>query len=450
MPHPRSGHRRDRTRSPLDDSLRSGRSSAMHFDVPVADGREVISVDCHGVRTTIFVDQGTDGTYSTETVRGRFQSIDQLMHALGASVGSPSDEEEHVGTTASAQTPHPDGLQHLDFSDLMFKEQHATEPASAQTLCKLDLLSLKDLRYPTAMDVSPTIATSLPSPCQTIATSFPSPLHTIEASPPSGRSLSSSPIWKKCDFIWEMTFHTIKDLGGYFRIFPHVGGPFRSKDEAYKGIARYLAEHEDPSIGRGLSEVDKLIQHCRYFPDGTKRRLKAGQQIDKRRDANYQLVQAVLYKYNEHHNLSGDRAYEVKYVPDKPVRWEEENCRMYIHMNFTAKTKVSDDNMFFTEITHGTGKGGELTVNCCCIVKHLDNGPCLGCETSVKHPNDGNAYTGGRMNATYSQPFGPSWCRDYNEDSDEEVERLRFLFGVTIYSSAVLGAPATAGVPLEV
>jgi hypothetical protein len=45
-----------------------------------------------------------------------------------------------------------------------------------------------------------------------------------------------------------MTFHTIKDLGGYFRIFPHVGGPFRSKDEAYKGIARYLAEHEDPSM----------------------------------------------------------------------------------------------------------------------------------------------------------------------------------------------------------
>ncbi|KAK1661956.1 hypothetical protein QYE76_050115 [Lolium multiflorum] len=449
MPHPRSGRRRDRTRSTLDDSLRSGSSSAMHFDVPVAGGGEVISVDCHGVRTTVFVDQGIDGTYSTESVRGRFQSIDQLIHALGASwpspctvVGSPSDEEEeHVGSSASAQTPHPDGLQHLDFRDLPFKEQHAAEPASAQTLCKLDLLSLKDLRHPTAMDVSPTIATSLPSPCQTIATSFPSRRHTIEASPPSGRSLSSSPIWKKCDFIWEMTFHTIKDLGGYFRIFPHVGGPFRSKDEAYKGIARYLAEHEDPSIGRGLSEVDKLIQHCRYFPDGTKRRLKAGQQIDKRRDANYQLVQAVLYKYNEHHNLSGDRAYEVKYVPDKPVRWEEENCRMYIHMNFTAKTKVSDDNMFFTEITHGTGKGGELTVNCCCIVKHLDNGPCLGCETSVKHPNDGNAYTGGRMNATYSQPFGPSWCRDYNEDSDEEVERLRFLFG---------GAPATAGVPLEV
>jgi hypothetical protein len=54
----------------------------------------------------------------------------------------------------------------------------------------------------------------------------------------------------------------------------------------------------------------------------------------------------------------------------------------------------------------------------------LNKGPCLGCETSVKHPNDGNAYTGGRMNATYSQPFGPSWCRDYNEDVRTSVHFL--------------------------
>jgi hypothetical protein len=68
-----------------------------------------------------------------------------------------------------------------------------------------------------------------------------------------------------------------------------------------------LIIHNTLNLNRyvNLSEVDKLIQDCRYYPDGTKRRLKAGQAIDKRRDANYQLVQAVLYKYNEHHNLSG-------------------------------------------------------------------------------------------------------------------------------------------------
>jgi hypothetical protein len=57
--------------------------------------------------------------------------------------------------------------------------------------------------------------------------------------------------------------------------------------------------------GIGLSEVDKIIQKCRFFPDGTKKRLKAGQAIDKRRDTAYQLVQAVVYKYNDHHKLFG-------------------------------------------------------------------------------------------------------------------------------------------------
>jgi hypothetical protein len=55
----------------------------------------------------------------------------------------------------------------------------------------------------------------------------------------------------------------------------------------------------------GLSELDKLVQRCRFFPDGTKKRLKAGQSIDKRRDTTYQLVQAVVYKYNDHHHLFG-------------------------------------------------------------------------------------------------------------------------------------------------
>ena len=49
--------------------------------------------------------------------------------------------------------------------------------------------------------------------------------------------------------------------------------------------------------------MDKIIQQCRYFPDGTKKRLKAGETIDKRRDPDYQLVLAMVHKYNDHHNL---------------------------------------------------------------------------------------------------------------------------------------------------
>jgi hypothetical protein len=66
--------------------------------LPVAGGREIISVDYRGERTgtvrclsgpVIFVALGRDGLYSTESVRGRFESIDKLMHAFGASWPSP-------------------------------------------------------------------------------------------------------------------------------------------------------------------------------------------------------------------------------------------------------------------------------------------------------------------------------------------------------------------------
>ncbi|CAM0879584.1 unnamed protein product [Alopecurus aequalis] len=321
------------------------------------------------------------------------------------------------------------------------KEKHVAEPASAQTLQQLDVLSLKDLCYTTTMEGLSTTTASLPSPH-----------YTIEASPTSERRLSSSPIWKRRDFEWAITFYTIEDRRGYFHTFPQVGFSFQSKDEANKAIDRYLTNNRSLTMGMGLSEVDKLIVQHRYFPDGTKRRLKAGQPIDKKRDTNYQLVQALLYKYNDHHNLTGDLAYEFKDVLDEPKYWEEPNYRMYIHMNFTAKTKGSDgfdtgsDNLFFAEVTCQRGDG-RFVVNCCCMVKPFDNGRCIGCgttmKTTIKHPSDRSAYTGGQMNASCSRPFGSfpaeaTWV--YEEDSDEEVERLRSMFE---------GRRATPRVPLE-
>ncbi|KAM0842635.1 hypothetical protein ACQ4PT_058243 [Festuca glaucescens] len=304
------------------------------------------------------------------------------------------------------------------------------EPGSAQTLQKLDTSSLRDLLHTRGMEES---------------------FITAEVSTPtSGRCLWSSPIWKRRVFEWAITFYTIKDHVGYFHTFPHVGGPFQNRDEANEAIDRCLTDQKDLTMGIGLSEVDKIIQKCHYFPDGTKKRLKAGEPIDKRRDTNYQLAQVVVDKYNDHHNLFADLAYELKDVFDEPSLWEEENYKMYIHMNFTAKTKGSDgfdagsDNLFFAEITYVDGEH-ELTVNCCCMVNPFDNGPCLGCGTTMKHPNDGNAYTGGHMNASYSRPFGSdpqkaSWC--YDEDSDEEVERLRFLFGDIVVDLLLIHPPA--------
>ena len=70
-------------------------------------------------------------------------------------------------------------------------------------------------------------------------------------------------------------------------------------------LANHIKYTLNLNSGIGLSDMDELIQRCRYFPDGTKKRLKAGQPIDKRRDTTYQMVQAVVYKYNDHHNLIG-------------------------------------------------------------------------------------------------------------------------------------------------
>jgi hypothetical protein len=75
--------------------------------------------------------------------------------------------------------------------------------------------------------------------------SLPSPHDTTDAPPLLDRCLSSSPIWKRRVFEWAITFYTIKDVGEYFRIFPDVGRPFQSKDEADKAIDRYLTERKN-------------------------------------------------------------------------------------------------------------------------------------------------------------------------------------------------------------
>uniref|UniRef100_A0A8I6X1G7 DUF3615 domain-containing protein n=1 Tax=Hordeum vulgare subsp. vulgare TaxID=112509 RepID=A0A8I6X1G7_HORVV len=179
-----------------------------------------------------------------------------------------------------------------------------------------------------------------------------------------------------------------------------------------------------------------MVKCVRYYPDGTRKR---GSHVkDKRRDKYYQLARALVDEYNDHHNLFGDIAYEVKdFLHGKPL-WEDYYIHWtYFHMNFTAKTKgaygVDNGNLFFAEVKYNRGDDG-LTVNCCCILEPSDHGLCYGCGSDMKHPNDGNAYACGRRNISYRFENGapqlpPCYCEDrYYEDSDEEVERLRSQF----------------------
>ncbi|KAE8779246.1 hypothetical protein D1007_47785 [Hordeum vulgare] len=78
------------------------------------------------------------------------------------------------------------------------------------------------------------------------------------------------------------------------------------------------------------------------IPDGTRKKLSEWQQMDERRDWKRQLAQTLVDKYNDHHHLSGDLAYELKNV----VCLESVaggNGRRYYHINFTMKTKGADD-----------------------------------------------------------------------------------------------------------
>ncbi|XP_044352580.1 uncharacterized protein [Triticum aestivum] len=249
--------------------------------------------------------------------------------------------------------------------------------------------------------------------------------------------LNSSPIWNRSVFDWGITFYTTRDCTGSFRTYPDVGGPFQSLHEVNSTIDRYLIDHEDPTMCAGLSRVDAMVKRVRYYPDGTKKR--GSEFKDKRRDEDYQLARALVDMYNDHHNLFGDLAYEVKdFLHGKPL-WEDYYIHWtYYHMNFTAKTRgsygVDTSNLFFAEVKYNRGDDG-LTVNSCCILEPSSyHGLCYGCGGDMKHPNDGNAYACGRRNISYHFQNGapelpPDYFDDrYNENSDEEVERLRFQF----------------------
>ncbi|XBH72838.1 hypothetical protein VPH35_100049 [Triticum aestivum] len=185
----------------------------LHFDVPIINGRVIVSVDSHGLLAAaarsglddgpmVFVDIDMDGNFLTDhRVPGE---------PLESNPRRQCEKEE---------------------------EDHVAEPACARTMQEQDLSSLEDLLNAT----------------------------TLEESAQPWRCLSSSPIWALAHFDWGIIFFTRVDLKGSFHTNPHVGGPFQSLQEAHDAIDRYLQEHRHPTIipvnHRIANHLSTVVKH---------------------------------------------------------------------------------------------------------------------------------------------------------------------------------------------
>ncbi|KAG0518737.1 hypothetical protein BDA96_09G202800 [Sorghum bicolor] len=209
--------------------------------------------------------------------------------------------------------------------------------------------------------------------------------NTTDGSPPSASSPGSKILTRSRRIV--PVFYIRMDRGGSFCMYPNLGGPFQSIDEADDAIDRYLDELRHRAGCRELAKlsyVERRIHNCKYYLDGTPKR---GPNKPKEDEKLY-LVQALLHKYNEDHNIFGNHAHELEALVRK--QWICENHRWYYHFNFTTKQNEGNDNssirnMFFAEVSHMQGES-TLEVNCCCMIKHDENilyTECICCHLPV-------------------------------------------------------------------
>ncbi|CAN6223643.1 unnamed protein product [Urochloa humidicola] len=287
------------------------------------------------------------------------------------------------------------------------------ESASALTLQEPDVSSPEEL-----FDIKSSEGSITDSP--------QSVLHnTTDSSPPSASSLASKILIRRPKN-WYQVYYIRMDRGGSFCMYPNLGGPFQSIDEADDAIDSYLYELRRGAMCKELvklSVVDRLIHNSKYYLDGTPKRGPNSP----RGDEKLYLVEAVLQQYNEDHNLFGNDAHELEALVGQ--QWICENYRWYYHFNFTVKKKEGNDNssasnLFFAEVSHMQGEKA-FDVNCCFMIKHDENGHCYGCRNNgspdMKHPNNIGAYTGGHLDGYL--PFGGD--EESSDDEEAEEERLR-------------------------
>uniref|UniRef100_A0A453RN26 DUF3615 domain-containing protein n=1 Tax=Aegilops tauschii subsp. strangulata TaxID=200361 RepID=A0A453RN26_AEGTS len=183
----------------------------------------------------------------------------------------------------------------------------------------------------------------------------------------------------------------------------------------------------------GDSGMDMVIKKALYWPDGRTRKCSDKEVVDHTREQMSLMLQALLDKYNEDHNLVGDLAYEFKdFLHYRSIC---EDYKWYKHFNFTTKTKDGTEDLFFAEVTEGTCD--ELVANCFCKIESNENGHCYGCInhgiTDMKHPDKADAYSGGHLNVYL--PFGgcrsrPNTWTGSKEDVTAEEARLRYIYGI--------------------
>ncbi|CAL5045561.1 unnamed protein product [Urochloa decumbens] len=310
-------------------------------------------------------------------------------------------------------------LYSFSLSSVRFEELVASvaESASALTLQEPDVSSPEDLLDTTSSEGS-------------ITNSPQSVLHnTTDSSPPSEPSLASKILIRRPEN-WYQVYYIRRDRGVFFCMYPNLGGPFQSIDEADDAIDRYLDELRRREMSKEqvkLSLMERLIHDYKYYLDGTPKRGPNSPSRNNTKHEKFYLVQALIHQYNEDHDLFGDHAHELEDL----VRheWIYEDHRWYYHFNFTIKKKEGNDNsstsnLFFAEVSHMQGEK-ELEVNCCCMIKLEENGHCYGCRNngspSMKHPDNIGAYTGGHLDGYL--PFGGD--EESSEDEEAEDERLR-------------------------
>uniref|UniRef100_A0A0E0L7H1 DUF3615 domain-containing protein n=1 Tax=Oryza punctata TaxID=4537 RepID=A0A0E0L7H1_ORYPU len=288
---------------------------------------------------------------------------------------------------------------------------NSAEPSSAEALRKPDV-SFSGMLLSSTASEEPIDAHTSSSP------------HTVQRDDtdtliPSQCCLRSSPgssILVRRPPGWYFVFYIRMDPGGCFHMYPDVGcGPYQR--------ARSLI---------GSLSIERMIRQDMYWPDGKRKHfnLAGGYEKDKRC-----LIQALVEKYNDDHNLLGDFAYELKEFLQIGEMYEDQ--RYYYHINFTTKTKGAHksgcamDNLFFAELSHMQGKD-EWVVSCCCVIKPTANGHCYGCrndgKSSLKHPNNSDAYSGGHLDGCL--PFGLNDSRSKYDglNPEDEEAMLRSMY----------------------
>ncbi|TVU12739.1 hypothetical protein EJB05_46395, partial [Eragrostis curvula] len=256
----------------------------------------------------------------------------------------------------------------------------------------------------------------------------------IRRAPPSESSLMPK-ILERSPKNWHQVYFIRMDRSGCFRMYPDLGGPFQSVDEADGAISRHLDELRGRAM---LKDQDKLSQldnvermmheHYYFYPDGTPKR---GPEAQKRENTDfrqeYYLVQALVDQYNEDHHQLQDLAHELERIVHSV--WIFENETWFYHFNFTTKTKAGSGTVFFAEVSCMQGEDA-WEVKCCCMIGSTDKGHCYGCTNygcpGLQHPSDTSAYIGGHLDEY--MPYGDDELSGSDEDVEAEEGRIRAIY----------------------